>query len=42
MLIPVKIKNSIEIEDVEIENINFRSLEASSTQSFSMITRVCK
>lgn len=26
MLIPVKIKNSIEIEDIEIENINFKSL----------------
>ncbi|MCR1972994.1 hypothetical protein NSA52_02475 [Clostridium sporogenes] len=26
MLIPVKIKNSIEIEDIEIENTNFKSL----------------
>lgn len=26
MLIPVKIKNSIEIEDIEIENMNFKSL----------------
>ncbi|MFV3012787.1 hypothetical protein ACLD43_14860 [Clostridium botulinum] len=26
MLIPVKIKNSIEIQDIEIENTNFRSL----------------
>lgn len=26
MLIPVKIKNSIEIKDIEIENINFKSL----------------
>ncbi|WML33425.1 AAA domain-containing protein [Clostridium sp. OS1-26] len=26
MLIPVKIKDSIEIEDIEIENINFKSL----------------
>ncbi|HIG0356660.1 hypothetical protein FC976_18710 [Clostridium sporogenes] len=26
MLILVKIKNSIEIEDIEIENINFKSL----------------
>lgn len=26
MLIPVKIKNSIEIKDIEIENTNFKSL----------------
>ncbi|CDI50078.1 hypothetical protein [Clostridium tetani] len=26
MLIPVKIKNSIEIEDIEIENTNFKSI----------------
>ncbi|EPY2273395.1 hypothetical protein ACXAUS_002256 [Clostridium sporogenes] len=26
MLIPIKIKNSVEIEDIEIENTNFRSL----------------
>lgn len=26
MLIPVKIKDYIEIEDIEIENINFKSL----------------
>ncbi len=26
MLIPVKIKDSIKIEDIEIENTNFKSL----------------